>query len=100
VSVRDPVVWKQPDLVVRNGHRFEIRRAGDWCAALEETRPDGSSVRDGLRALNQKSLATPTAPAGRTFSCTIYDDRPRACRDFEAGGEHCLVARRRVGLSP
>jgi hypothetical protein len=49
--------------------------------------------------------AIPGAPSGGeggappTFACTIYDDRPRACRDFEAGGRHCLVARRRVGLS-
>jgi len=36
----------------------------------------------------------------RAFSCFIYDDRPRTCREFEAGGRHCLVARRRVGISP
>jgi hypothetical protein len=81
VSVRDPVVWKQPELIVRHGHRFEIRREGPRCAALEDRR------------------GTPSAPPP-VFSCTIYDDRPRACRDFEANGRHCLVARRRVGLSP
>src|SRR3569623_1448451 len=81
VSVRDPVVWKQPDLVVRHGHRFEIRREGPRCAALDDRR------------------AAPV-PALPLFSCGIYDDRPRPCRDFEANGRHCLVARRRVGLSP
>jgi len=81
VSVRDPVVWKQPDLIVRHGHRFEIRREGPRCAALADRR------------------SMPAAPLP-LFSCTIYDDRPRACRDFEANGKHCLVARRRVGLSP
>jgi len=81
VSVRDPVVWKQPDLVVRHGHRFEIRREGPRCAAL-----------DDRRAAPVSSLPL--------FSCGIYDDRPRPCRDFEANGRHCLVARRRVGLSP
>jgi hypothetical protein len=84
VAVRDPVVWKQPHLIVRNGHRFEIRREGERCAALEH---DGPAGRRG-------------GPALRVFSCSIYEDRPRACRDFEAGGRHCLVARRRVGLSP
>jgi hypothetical protein len=74
VSMRDPVVWKEPDLIVRHGHRFEIRREGPRCAALAEK------------------------PAG-AFSCTIYDNRPRPCREFEAGGRHCLDARRRVGLS-
>jgi len=81
VSVRDPVVWKQPDLIVRQGHRFEIRREGPRCAALEDRR------------------AAPSPPLP-LFACSIYDDRPRACRDFEANGRHCLVARRRVGLSP
>ncbi len=100
VSVRDPVVWKQAALVVRTGHRFEIRRAGERCAALEETRTGGPSGRDGSAALDQTFEATSTRSAGRTFSCAIYADRPRACRDFEAGGAHCLVARRRVGLSP
>jgi len=33
------------------------------------------------------------------YGCTIYDDRPRTCRDFTLGSPHCLVARRRVGLS-
>jgi len=77
VSVRDPVVWKQPDLIVRHGHRFEIRREGARCAALS-----GEVTRAG------------------SFRCAIYQDRPQTCRDFEAGGRHCLVARRRVGLSP
>ena len=77
VSVRDPVVWKQPDLIVRHGHRFEIRREGERCAALKVGEPG----------------ATPR------FACSIYADRPQACRDFEAGGRHCLDARRRVGLS-
>jgi len=81
VSVRDPVVWKQPDLIVRHGHRFEIRREGPRCAALDDRR------------------ASPVASLP-LFSCSIYDDRPRACREFEANGRHCLVARRRVGLSP
>jgi hypothetical protein len=82
VSVRDPVVWKQPALVERHGHRFEIMRDGDRCAALVDRRND-----------------TSRAPEERIFTCSIYDDRPQACRDFAAGGRHCLDARRRVGLS-
>jgi hypothetical protein len=82
VSVRDPVVWKQPDLIARTGHRFEIRREGARCAALDDRR--GAADRP---------------PAARVFTCSIYEDRPQACRDFAAGGRHCLDARRRVGLS-
>jgi len=77
VSVRDPVVWKEPALIVREGHRFEIRREGERCAALKVGAPD----------------ATPR------YACTIYDNRPNPCREFAAGGRHCLDARRRVGLS-
>jgi len=77
VSMRDPVVWKEPDLIVRHGPRFEIRRDGERCAALD--------VRAG---------------EARSYACTIYENRPRPCREFAAGGRHCLDARRRVGLSP
>jgi hypothetical protein len=92
VSVRDPVVWKQPALIVRQGHRFEIMRDGDRCAALEVRGSDAGVVNagDGHRA---------GAPAAKRYACSIYADRPQACRDFEAGGRHCLDARRRVGLS-
>lgn len=31
--------------------------------------------------------------------CRFYADRPRACADFAIGGDACLAARRRVGLS-
>ncbi len=82
VSVRDPVVWKQPELIERHGYRFEIRRDGDRCAALRDRRND-----------------TARGAGERIFTCAIYEDRPQACRDFAAGGRHCLDARRRVGLS-
>ncbi|MBX7196977.1 MAG: YkgJ family cysteine cluster protein [Sandaracinaceae bacterium] len=33
------------------------------------------------------------------YRCTLHGDRPRTCRDFAVGGDACLTARRRVGLS-
>ena len=76
VSMRDPVVWKQPGLMVRNGHRWSLLRAGERCAALDVTGPTrASATRADLRG------------------------SPDTCRDFEPGERHCLVARRRVGLS-
>jgi len=74
VSMRDPVVWQEPDVIVRHGARFEIRREGSRCAALN-------------------------VGEGSSYTCAIYENRPRPCREFEAGGRHCLDARRRVGLS-
>lgn len=72
VGPRDPVIRRHPELVVlRDGYR-ELRRDLDRCAALEGLGP---------------------------YSCRIYDDRPKPCRDFAVGGPHCLTARRRLGLS-
>ncbi len=76
VSVRDPVVWQEPALIVRHGHRFEVRREGARCAAL-----------------------TVAEQGEARYSCSIYDHRPKPCREFESNGRHCLEARRRVGLS-
>src|SRR5262249_33647212 len=64
-----------PELVVDRGDYIELRRTPEnRCVALE-------------------------GPAGGPWRCTVYDLRPRSCRDFEVGGRHCLSARRRVGLT-
>jgi hypothetical protein len=76
VTMRDPVVWQEPHLIVRHGPRFEILREGSRCAALHVVEED------------------------RSYTCTIYQNRPRPCREFAAGGRHCIEARRRVGLTP
>jgi Fe-S-cluster containining protein len=79
VQKRDPVLKKQPSFIVDRGTYLEIRRDGDRCAALA-----GGDAIDGKAT---------------RFHCVIYDDRPRTCRDFTLGSEHCLTARRRVGLT-
>jgi hypothetical protein len=76
VGVRESVVWKHPELVLRSGPRFSLARSGGRCAALR--------TRDA-----------PAAP----FACSIYDDRPHTCREVRPGDRRCLLARRRVGLS-
>ena len=72
VSRRDPCVKKQPDFIADRGAYLEIKRTGDRCSALS---------------------------GDKRYLCVIYEDRPRTCRDFTLGSEHCLTARRRVGLS-
>jgi hypothetical protein len=84
VSRRDPVRRTHPELVVRRGPFLELQRQGDRCAALHGGRSEQTA--DGTRTLAR-------------WSCAIYDDRPRSCREFERGGAHCLTARRRVGLT-
>lgn len=70
----DAVHKKHPGLVER-----------DESGVAFISRPDGK-----CRAL---SLGT-----GR-YACTIYEDRPKSCAELELGGEACLTARRRVGLT-
>jgi hypothetical protein len=84
VTPRDPVRKKHPELVVVRGPFLEIKRRGDRCAAL-----GGGALGEPL---DGERRFVP-------FACEIYADRPKSCRDFEAAGEHCLTARRRVGLS-
>ena len=72
----DVVHRRHPQLVVTSDGTSELRRepqfGEDRCAALQ----------------------------GRErFACAIYDDRPDTCSSLPAGGDGCLVARRRVGLS-
>ena len=80
VSPRDPIVKKQPTYVVDRTTYLEIVRDGDRCGALGGGHDDS------------------TGHATR-YGCVIYDDRPKTCREFTLGSEHCLTARRRVGLS-
>ncbi len=79
IARRDPAVRARPDYIVDRGTYLEVRRAGPRCAAL--------------------CGGEPTAATTTRYHCVIYDDRPRTCRDFTLGSEHCLTARRRVGLS-
>jgi Fe-S-cluster containining protein len=37
---------------------------------------------------------------GRRCACTVYRDRPHACREFRAGSAECLRARREAGVGP
>jgi hypothetical protein len=79
VRRRDPAIKARPEMIVDRGSYLEVRRNGCRCAALE-----GGAVEHGRVT---------------RYHCTIYDDRPRTCRDFTLGSAHCLTARRRVGLS-
>jgi Fe-S-cluster containining protein len=87
IAPRDLVRKRRPEYVVDRGedgaHRYELRRNGERCAALE----GGAPVTEGARVTYGG------------YSCVIYDDRPRTCREFTLGSVHCLTARRRVGLS-
>jgi hypothetical protein len=80
LSPREPFVKRHPALVV-------WREALDGRRQPELPRPAGRCpplAGDGAR---------------EPFRCSVYDERPKTCRDFARGGANCLEARRRVGLS-
>src|SRR5690606_937692 len=37
---------------------------------------------------------------GKKVGCSVYEDRPSACRDFEAGSDRCREYRRMYGIEP
>jgi hypothetical protein len=76
ISAREAVNKLHPELVIVCDTHRKLRRDGLRCAALHGGYEQGEA-----------------------YACAIYENRPRACREFERGGEHCLDARRRVGLS-
>jgi hypothetical protein len=84
ITRRELVRRRHPEMVVDRGSYLELARSGERCAALE-----GGAAAVGA---DGRLATTP-------YACRIYADRPRTCRDFTAGSDHCLTARRRVGLS-
>jgi hypothetical protein len=82
VAPRDLVRHRHPSLVLDRGSYRELARAKIADDTGEESR-----------------CAALAGPSGGDWRCTIYDDRPRTCREFTAASRHCLTARRRVGLS-
>jgi Fe-S-cluster containining protein len=94
VSRRDPVVRRHPALIVDRGSYVELARLH------HKTNHKADHERDpGTRCAALHGGAPGPAGQWQPYACTIYDDRPRPCRELERGGAHCLTARRRVGLS-
>lgn len=73
VGPRDPFVRAHPDRVVECDGRLNVRRSGVICGCL--------------------------VPANGGWPCAVYADRPKTCRDFEAGGVNCVDARVRMGIT-
>ncbi len=81
VSKRDAqtVAKRNPKLVVLRDEKYELERVeeagGTRCAAL---------------------VVKSTDPR---YTCEVYEDRPKTCRDFTLRSSNCYDARVRVGLS-
>ncbi|MFT3923497.1 MAG: YkgJ family cysteine cluster protein [Myxococcales bacterium] len=76
VRARDLVRKRHPELVKVDGFGAHLPRPGGRCVAL-----------------------TGGEQANSPYRCRVYAERPSACADFAMGGDACLTARRRVGLS-
>lgn len=98
VKRNDPMVKRHPELVVDRGSYLEVRRQGDRCAALTGGGTEEHGDEHG-GAHGDESGGPRVHRRMLPVMCQIYDGRPRTCRDFTLGSEHCLIARRRVGLS-
>ncbi len=67
---------------------------------LRKTRPDLVTVIDGRPEMPRPEGNCPALEHGALgYACTVYDQRPRSCRDFAIAGDACLLARRRVGMT-
>ncbi|MFK7929621.1 MAG: YkgJ family cysteine cluster protein, partial [Myxococcota bacterium] len=69
----DPFVRLHPTLVIQTPFdRTAVQRQGDRCACLRVQ--------------------------GGRYTCAVYQERPKTCRDVEVDGSACRWARQRVGL--
>ena len=102
VGPRDPVRLRAPAFVIDRAadpHAPPLAAADRYqLARRERAGPTPDSIVDRCAALDGGDLVGEPITTTR-YRCTIYDDRPRTCRDFTLGSPHCLTARRRVGLS-
>jgi Fe-S-cluster containining protein len=78
ISPQERLIELHPRLVRHCDGFFELTRSPEGCAALEQV---DTGEADGDR-----------------YSCSVYDDRPRSCREFERGSRRCLEARERIGI--
>lgn len=75
VHARELIRKRHPELLSRDRYGDYLARPNGRCVAL-----DGHGAKEPYR-------------------CRIYEARPRGCSELEVGGEACLFARRRAGLS-
>lgn len=73
VRANDLIRLRHPQLVSVDGYGPHLARPGGRCVALDREQA--------------------------AYRCSVYEDRPKACAQFELAGDACLTARRRIGLS-
>lgn len=87
---------------------YDCRTCGACCKGLEVDLGFGDDIPEALvkddrlfgllmRTRKGRCIAF-RGTIGEKARCSIYEDRPQVCRDFEPGCDTCLYARRREGL--
>ena len=103
VAERDPAKKKHLHLMVERSGGHDMKRAGSRCVCLQGGLPLAApvpAISGGRESADAGQRLAPLAmPGGAPFTCSIYEDRPRTCRDFTIFSQNCLDARRSVGLS-
>lgn len=102
VSKRDPAVALHADLLTPSTTGFDLRRDDGRCNALRggvELAPVVPAIAGGRQVEDGRRVLPRYMPGHEPFSCSIYETRPRTCRDFTRSSQNCMEARRSVGLS-
>jgi Fe-S-cluster containining protein len=78
-------------------------RALTW-AVLEPEDSEDDLEDDHVRWLKREPVGgrcvALDGPVGRQVSCSVYELRPKSCREFERGSDRCHAVRRMYGLEP
>lgn len=102
VAEDDPTVQHHLPLLIERLGGYDMRRDGAKCCCLRggvELEPARPAISGGRERDDAGEKVPPLFYPGKApFLCAIYDNRPQTCRDFTIFSEHCLSARRRVGL--
>lgn len=103
VARTDPATKLHLSLMIQRTDGYDMKRDGSRCVCLRggiDLPPPKQTILGRNIGENSSELPLPsTLPGGDPFTCQIYESRPKTCRDFTIFSEHCLHARRRVGLS-
>jgi len=94
--------WDEPSYVAM--HPNEVDRLSEWKQKhwVHYEQHDDARTFPALRTKENKQghivCIAFRGSVGKQCSCSIYEDRPRACRRFKAGGMSCREAREAAGL--
>lgn len=103
VAPEDPVLKLHLPLLVERLGGYDMGRRGSRCICLQggnDLEAPQPAIFGGSAASDEGQRVAPLAlPGSEPFTCAIYETRPTTCREFTLGSEHCLSARRTVGLS-